>query len=235
MVKRHLLRMSAPASWPIERKTKVWVTRPNCGPHKLESCMSLNTILTEKLKYAKTSSEAKKILNNKELLLNKKTATDLKQQVGFLDVLEIPKMKEQYRMIFNANGQLVLNKISNEEAGIRICRVMNKRTIKNKKTQLNLDDGTNLLVDKDSYALGDSLVLEMPERKLKSMLKFEKGAIVYITGGKKIGTVGKIEDVTLGTGIKKSTVTVKSKKETFLTRKDYAFVIGKDKPEIKLE
>ena len=235
MVKRHLLRMSAPASWPIERKTKVWVTRPNCGAHKLESCMPLNTILTEKLKYARTSSEAKKILNNKELLINKKVATDLKQQVGLLDVLEIPKMKEQYRMAFNTKGQLVLNKISNEEAGTRVCKVMNKRTIKNKKTQLNLDDGTNLLVDKDNYALGDSLILELPERKLKSLLKLEKGAIVYMTGGKNIGTVGKLEDVTQGTGIKKSMITVKSKKETFQTRKNYAFVIGKDKPVINLE
>src|SRR3989338_8421902 len=181
MVKRHLLRISAPASWPIERKTKVWVTRPNCGAHKLENCMPLNTILTEKLKYARTSAEAKKILNGKELLVNKKAATDLKQQVGFLDVLEIPKTKEQYRMVFNRNGQLVLSKISSDEAGLRVCRVMNKRTIKNKKTQLNLDDGTNLLADKDNYALGDSIVMELPDRKAKSLLKLEKGAIVYLT------------------------------------------------------
>ncbi len=235
MVKRHLLRISAPASWPIERKTKVWVTRPNCGAHKLEKCMPLSTILTEKLKYARTSAEAKKILNGKELLVNKKAATDLKQQVGFLDVLEIPKTKEQYRMVFNRNGQLVLSKISSGEAGLRVCRIMNKRTIKNKKTQLNLDDGTNLLTDKDNYALGDSIVMELPDRKAKSLLKLEKGATVYLTGGKNIGTVGKIEEIMPGTGTKKSMITVKSSRETFQTRRDYAFVIGKDRPVISLE
>ena len=235
MVKRHMLRMSVPASWQIARKTNVFVTRPNCGPHKMDKCLPVSVILKEKLKYTRTTVETKKVLNNKEILVNKKIVKSEKEQIGLFDVLEIPKMKESYRMLFNKNGQLTLAKISGEETGIRVCKIIAKRTIKNKKTQLNLDDGTNLIVAKDDYNLGDSVVVTLPERKPKSTLKLEKGAAVYMIGGDNVGVLGHVEEIAPGTATKKSIITVKTKKDTFHTRTDYAFVVGKDKSVISLE
>ncbi len=235
MVKRHMLRISAPRTWAIKRKEINWVTRPNSGPHKLSNCVPLGLVLKEMLQHAGTSREAKKILQDKNILVNKKIAKSLKEQVGFMDVLEIPKLKEQYRLIFSTRGKLILKPIKATETGIRVCKILGKRTLKNKKTQLNLDNGTNLLVEKDKHTLGDSMILTLPDNKIKEDLKLEKGATVYLTGGKKIGTIGKIESITQGTGIQKGMITVKSKQETFETRKAYAFVIGKDKPAIEIE
>ncbi len=235
MVKRHMLRMSAPRTWPIKRKELVFITRPNCGPHKMENCLPIGVVLKEILGCANTTKEARFILQEKSVLINKKAEIDPKTQVGFMDTIEIPKLKLNYRMIFNTRGKLSLKEISAQEAGIKISKILKKQTIKNNKTQLSLDDGTNIQVQKDEHKQGDSVVLTLPDRKVKTSLKLEKGAAVYMLGGKNMGTVGTVESIKEGTATQKGMITVKTKKETFETRKDYAFVVGKDKPMVDLE
>lgn len=235
MVKRHLLRISMPRTWAIKRKTLNWVLRPNAGPHKLGSCMPMGLILKEVLGYAKTSREAKKILEDKSILVNKKVIRDLKAQVGFMDVLEIPKLKEQYRMIFDTRGKLKLKPVKASETDVKICKILSKRTIKGKKTQLGLSDGSTMLAEKDNFHIGDSIVLSLPDRKIKATLKLEKGATVYMMGGKKVGTTGKIESIAASTSTQRGRITMKIGSETFETIKDYAFVVGEDKPTVELQ
>lgn len=235
MVKRHLLRMSAPRTWQIKRKALNWVIRPNAGPHKMENCLPIGFVLKEMLGYAKTTTEAKKILEGKNALVNKKVIKDLKAQVGFLDVLEFPNLKEQYLVIFNHKGKLSLKPIKIAETEVKLCQVLSKRTQKGNKIQLGLSDGTTMLTQKADYVPGDSLVLALPERKIKNSLKMVKGATVYITGGKKVGTVGHLESITPNTSTQRGKITVKTENETFETIRDYAFVVGQDKPVISLE
>ena len=40
MSSNHLKRLAMPRSWPLPRKTTVWVTRPTPGAHALELCIS---------------------------------------------------------------------------------------------------------------------------------------------------------------------------------------------------
>ncbi len=235
MVKRHLARLSTPRTWPVERKVDVWIVRPNCGAHKMKNCLPIAVVLREILKHASTSREVKQILNDKNVIINGKVKKDPKTQIGFMDVLELPKIKKKYRMIFDKKGKLVLKEANAQESEIVIANIIGKKTIKNKKTQLNLNDGTNLLADKSQYKLGDSLVLTIPDRKVKMHLKLEKGATVYLTGGNKVGQTGKVEEILNVKGMQKSTIKIKSNDETFETRKEYAFVIGKEKPLINTE
>ena len=235
MVKRHLLRRSAPRTWAVKRKELNWITRPHPGAHKLENCMPINVLLKEILHHAKTSVEAKKILEDGNVLVNKKVIKDLKTPVGFMDTLEIPKVKASYRMVFNTKGKLTLINIPAEETGIKLSKILDIKTIKNKKIQLNLSDGTNLQYDKTEHKTGDTLVLALPDRKVKSCIKLEKGAIVYLTGGHNIGSIGAVESIKDGTSKQKSMITIKGKNGTFETRKVYAFAIGKGKSSISLE
>ena len=142
------------------------------------------------------------------------------------------QLKEQYIMLFNTKGKLILK--PTKTADTKVCKILSKKTIKGKKTQLGLSDGSTMLIAKDGHKLGDSIVLTLPDRKEKAVLKLEKGATVYLTGGKKIGTTGKVEAIKEGTGAQKSTITIKAEKETFETRTAYAFVVGKEKPVIDL-
>ena len=55
-----LKRLNAPKSWPVPRKSNVWVTSPNPGPHSLDGCMPLSVVLRDMLKVVDTAAEAKK-------------------------------------------------------------------------------------------------------------------------------------------------------------------------------
>ena len=57
--------------------------------------------------------------------------------------------------------------LSAEEAAWKICRIEGKTTIKGGKTQLNLHDGRNIIVeDAQAYSTGDSLKLGLPEQNV---------------------------------------------------------------------
>lgn len=47
----------------------VYATRPSAGPHKLRECIPLSVLLQQRLKYALSRDEARKIVNDKEGLI----------------------------------------------------------------------------------------------------------------------------------------------------------------------
>ena len=63
----HLKRLAMPRSWPLPRKTTVWVTRPSPGGHSLERCMPVNLIVRDVLGRAQSAREVRFIVHN-ELL-----------------------------------------------------------------------------------------------------------------------------------------------------------------------
>jgi len=95
--------------------------------------------------------------------------------------------------------------------------------------QLNLYDGKNICVNDKKYKVGDSVLLDFEKNEIKDHLPLQKGMTVFFTSGKHMATVGKIED------IEDTTLVFTVGGNTYRTRKDYAFVIGKDKAAIKLE
>jgi len=54
----------------------------------------------------------------------------------------------------NKNKKLQLLKIEPEESNKKICKVIGKKVLKNKKVQLNLFDGRNILVKEDKFSVG---------------------------------------------------------------------------------
>lgn len=224
MVKRHLSRLTAPTSWPISKKSTKWIARPSPGPHALKNCISLNLVLNRLLKYAKTTKEVKSILNEGKVLVDKKARKDHKFPVGIMDVLEIPEMKECFRVLYTAKGKFVLRKIPAEEAKFKPAKIIGKTKLRGNKTQLNLYDGKNLIVDKDGFNVGDTIILSLEGKPtIKKQIKFGKGASVYLVEGKNKGVSGVIEDIKPVFG--NPTIIVKSKNKTFETSKRFAFVI----------
>lgn len=225
MVKRHLARLVAPDSWPIDKKKGVkWISRPSPGPHALRSCITINLILKSILKYAKTTSEVKKLLYDGKVLVNKKVRKDHKFPVGVMDVFDIPIKKEHFRILYTPKGRFMLHKISEEESKLKPSKITGKTTIRGKKTQLNFNDGRCMVVEKDGFKVGDTLILSMgDEWAIKKHLGFGKGAQVYIIEGKYKGMSGVIEDVKQI--FRNPTITVKSKNKTFETSKHFTFII----------
>jgi len=76
-------------------------------------------------------------------------------------------------------------------------------------------------VDKKDVKVGDSAVLDLNKNKIIDYLKLDKGAFVFIIGGKHIGSIGKISEVD-----EKISVMIDNK--NFKISKENVFVIQKE-------
>ena len=56
MSSSHMKRLTMPRSWPLTRKTDIWVQKPNPGGHSDEMCMPLGVILRDVLGLAHSRS-----------------------------------------------------------------------------------------------------------------------------------------------------------------------------------
>lgn len=231
MVKNHLKRINAPKSWKIQRKASRFITRPRPGAHPMELSMPLATLFKEVLGYANTTNEVKRILRSKEILVDGRRRLDYALPVGLMDVLSIPTLKEHYRMLLNIHGSLYLREVPEGESNLKLCRVDGKTVMKGGKLQLNLCSGRSIIAKDAACKVGDSLLLELPEQKVKGHFPLEEGAAIYLTGGSHVGRFGVL------TELKGPIVMFRpadSKEEKHTTSRKYAFVVGRGKPALSL-
>ncbi|MEN4007225.1 MAG: 30S ribosomal protein S4e [Methanobacteriaceae archaeon] len=230
--RKHLKRYKAPKHWPIHPKENKWTVKPNAGPHAIEESLPLLLVVRDILGVADNSREAKRIINNGDILVDGRIRKDYKYPVGFMDVIEIPK--SVYRVLPDEKGRLILHPIPEENKGFKLCKITDKTTIKGGKTQLNLHDGRNYL-DDGKYKVGDVIILKVPDQEIDDVISFEEGTIGLITGGKHIGEIGRIKEINISRSSMPNTAQMETEnKKSFLTLKDYVFVIGKDEAAITL-
>ena len=173
--------------------------------------------------------EVKILLKNKTVLVDGKKREEYRLPVGLFDVISLPEIKENYRIVLDTKGNVSVKKIEPEEASIKPCKIVGKKTLK-QKIQLNLHDGKNILVDKEfKCKIGDSVLITLPENKIKSLLELKKDAIVYLIKGKHGGDVGTLKE------IKNQLATYQKEEKEIETSKDYLFVIGEKKSVIKMD
>ncbi len=228
-MKRHLKRLAAPATWNIKRKSTTFVARPFPSGHSKDMCVSLNLFLREMVGYAKSTKEAKVIVQE-DIFVNSRKRTDHRSPVGFLDVIEIKKLNEAFRIIMDKKGKIAYVKIPEKEAAIKLCKITGKTMMPGKKLQLNLNDGQNFIINDEPYALGDSVVVDVRANKILQHLSFEKNMTVFLTHGKKRGNIGKIIEIN-----SQHVVVALENGEEYKTAKNRAFVVGKEQPVITVQ
>lgn len=231
--RKHLKRYKAPKTWPIHPKEDTWTVKPSAGAHSIDDALPLTLVIRDILGSADNSREAKRIINSGNVLVDGRVVKDYKFPVGFMDIIEIPKTGEIYRVLLDNKGRLQLKEIDNGDS--KLCQVVNKTTIKGGKTQLNLHDAKNIIVDETDLNVGDVVVISIPEQDIKESLPLEVGATVLVTGGKHTGEIGKVSEIIINQSSNPNTILIENnKKDEFLTLKDYAFVVGTDSPIIDL-
>ena len=181
------------------------------------------------LHLAETGKEAKSIIKKGEILVDGKPRKDHAYPVGLFDVVFIPKLNECYRVVPTSYG-LDLLKINKEESNLKICKILNKTTLKGGKTQLNLNDGKNIIVTEDVYKTNDSLLIEVPSLKIVQHIPLEKGCTGIVVKGKNSGKVCVVDKVYKGEFRKPARVLCKIGEEKIETLLDYLIVLGKEKP-----
>ncbi|MEM3797275.1 MAG: 30S ribosomal protein S4e [Candidatus Bathyarchaeia archaeon] len=239
-----LKRKPAPKVWPIHRKEFVWVVKPKPGPHSLENCLPLTVILREILGVAKTRKEAKIIASQGKVYVDGKVRREDKFPVGLMDVVSLPEADKHFRILPSHKG-FILHPITGEETTFKLCRIENKTTVKNGHVQLNLHDGSNILIkvadprnpQEDVYDTFDTVQLNLPDRRIIGHIKMKEKDFVLITGGKNMGKCGRIIAIEEAKGKKRkdSIVTIEDEKgNRYQTILDFVFAIGEEQPLISL-
>lgn len=230
---KHLKRLAAPRVLRVPRKERVLTIRAAPGPHPFEQAIPLGLLVRDYLKLCDTYKEARKIISNGDILVDGVKRKNHKFPCGMMDVVSIPKMRRNVRILYNRNGKLTLVPISESDAEWKLCRIQNKTILKGKKIQLNLHDGKNKLIEKDEYKTGDVLKIMFKENKIDDIYKFDKGTISMVIGGTHVGEIASIEEIQIVASSKPNLVNLKGEKE-FSTIAEYVFPIGKNKPAITI-
>ena len=224
MSSSHMKRLTMPRSWPLTRKTDIWVQKPNPGGHSDEMCMPLGIILRDVLGLAHSKREAKRMVSTRQVLVDGRIETDVGRGVGIMDVLTVGD--DHYRCLLDENGKLRYRSIPAKDSSSKLCRVMGKTTIRGGKTQVHLHDGRNITVDEaNKYNSGDTLVVSLPDQEVSSHLAFSEGVLAYLTGGSHIGSTAKV----ISKDVKRSSKANEVQFEEFGTVADYVFVSGSEK------
>jgi small subunit ribosomal protein S4e len=224
-------RLAAPRKWSIPRKQHKWVVKPSPGAHGVYESIPLLIIIRDLLEYCDTAREGKRIIGARDIMIDGKVATNPKQPIGFMNVISISKLKENYRVMLDTRGKFTLVKIPTARAKWKLSRLENKTTVRNGKIQLNLYDGRNILVKKDNYKTGDVLKIELPSQKILDSYPLKEGNVAMIIGGKHVGQIAAIKDYMVTRSPKPNIVLFK---EGFSTIKSNVFVVGGKSPVIKI-
>ena len=230
---KHMKRLNTPRTVKLHRKERVWTIKPSPGPHKITRAIPLGLIIRDYLKLTDSQKETKNVLSNGEVFVDGKIIKNHKYPCGLMDVISIPTLKKDYRILFDKRGKLTLVPIKTDDAKWKLCRIENKTIVKEKQVQLNLHDGRNKIVEKDQYKTGDVLKISFEDQKIDDIYKFEKGAVSIIIGGSHIGEIANISDIQTTISSKSNLTKMKGSTE-FTTLQKHVFPIGKTKPSIEL-
>lgn len=120
----------------LDKLGGVFAPKPSSGPHKTRECLPLIIFLRNRLKYALTYVEARKICKQRLIQIDGRVRTDFLFPAGFmgkylftntehfyfidLDVITIEKTNEYFRLIYDVKGRFCVHRITAEEAKVSI-------------------------------------------------------------------------------------------------------------------
>lgn len=185
---KHMKRKTFPKNWPIPRKGTKYVVRPNFSPNK---GVPLLILLRDMLKIAKNRKEVKKALHEKKILVNMKPAKDEKNCIQLFDKINLVPSKKYYKLNLSENGKFNVEEITEAETNQKVAKIIGKKMLKGKKTQINLSDGRNFISD-IKCNVDDSVSIDFKDKKITKCLPLKEGINVIVFAGKHMGKRGKI-------------------------------------------
>jgi len=231
---KHMKRLNAPKHWGLDKLLGVYAPKARPGAHKEQESLPLILILRNRLKYALTRGEAMMITKQRLVQVDGRIKLDPKTPVGFMDVITMPKANDRFRVMYDVKGRFVLQKITEEAAQFKLCKVTKVCTATNGVPVLNTHDGRTLRYPDPLIASGDTVKMEIATGKILDFIKFKEGSLVMITGGANTGRVGKVMDVERHPGSFDIVHVKDANDNTFATRKGNVFLVGRAEAECTL-
>merc|ERR1740123_2996441 len=119
-----------------------------------------------------------------------KTRTDPKFPTGFMDVVQIDKTVENFRIIYDVKGRFTVHRITASEAAYKLCRVRAVSTGHKGVPYLHTSDGRTIRYPDPNAKVNDSIQLDLATNKVQDIIVFEVGNLCMVTGGANAGRVG---------------------------------------------
>ena len=151
-----------------------------------------------------------------------------------MDVLQVVKTAESFRLLYDEKGRFTLVKINNTEANIKLLKVVKKAIGPNKVPYIVTHDARTIRFPHPDIKEGDSVKYDLEKNQIVSWISNESGHLAYVTGGNNIGRVGSILHVERHLGSFDIVHLRDANGKTFATRSGNIFIIGNKKSEITL-
>jgi small subunit ribosomal protein S4e len=234
-IKKHMKRLNAPSHWMLDKLGGVFAPKPSPGPHKTRECLPLILILRNRLKYALNGQEVCRILSQRLVRVDGKIRTDKTYPAGFMDVVDIPKTNECFRLLLDSKGRFVVHRISEEESGYKLGKVKRAEFGKKGIPYIVTHDGRTIRYPDPDIKVNDTVVIDLATNKVTDFAKFEVGNLVMATGGHNAGRVGVVTRKEKHPGSYEIIHIRDATGSEFTTRSGNVFVIGKGtKPLVSL-
>uniref|UniRef100_A0A3Q4HEM9 40S ribosomal protein S4 n=1 Tax=Neolamprologus brichardi TaxID=32507 RepID=A0A3Q4HEM9_NEOBR len=214
--KKHLKRVAAPKHWMLDKLTGVFAPRPSTGPHKLRECLPLIIFLRNRLKYALTGDEVKKICMQRFIKIDGKVRTDrLLHKMSHV----CPHFLKHLLFLLQ----------------YKLCKV--KKILIGTKgiPHLVTHDARTIRYPDPLIKVNDTVRIDLESSKITDFIKFDTGNLCMVTGGANLGRIGVITNRERHPGSFDVVHVKDSTGNSFATRLSNIFVIGKgNKPWVSL-
>ena len=187
----HLKRHKIGKFWPVPRKGTKYLA---VATHNKNDAIPLVVVVRDVLKLVKNKKELQRIINERRIQINHKEIRETNYPVCLFDVINLPDIKKNYRAMLSTNKKMIFEEIPDEEAKTKIFKVISKKTLSNKKMQLNLIHGKNI-ISNEKVKTGDSVVLDLKDNKILKIIPMKEGGNVFVIKGKHAGHQGKIQEI----------------------------------------
>lgn len=229
-----LKRSMAPDFWGLAKKQKRFVTRTRSGPHNMKSSIPLTVLLRDILHVTKTYHESKSVINEGSIHVDGKVRRDTHFPVGLMDVIEISKINQIYRLV-PSNNLLSPLLISPKEKNMKLCKVVGKKSLNQNTYQYSLHDGRNLSLSAETdISVGSTLKLEIPSQKVLKVLELKKDNLVALIGGQNKGNFGKVINIKSSSITRPQILEIEVNTNLIEAPSRITMVIGENKPELHL-
>jgi len=193
----HLKRQEVPKNWPVYRKGTRFVVRPSSD---IARGIPLLILMRDIMGIAQNRKEVKRAIHMRNVLVNSRPAMDDKGSVLLFDVITIVPEKKSYRLTLTEGGKMDVQEIKDSEAGSKVSKIRDKKILKGKKIQLNLEDGNNFLSE-IKCDTNDSVVVNLKDRKVEKCIPLAEKAKALVFAGKHAGKSGVIKKIDLDKGM----------------------------------
>jgi len=233
--RKHLKRLNAPKHWMLDKMSGAFAPRPSTGPHKLRECLPLVLFLRNRLKYALTGTEAKKIVKQRLIKVDGKVRTDPTYPSGFMDVITIEKTGENFRLIYDVKGRYSVHRITADEAKYKLCKVRKSMVGAQGVPFIVTHDGRTIRYPDPNIKSNDTVLFDIATSKITDYIKFDTGNMCMVTGGHNVGRVGTVTHRERHPGSFDIVHVKDAAGNSFATRIGNVFIIGKgNKPYVSL-